>query len=218
MSDSAIILAIDTTSEFGSLAVRRGGETVWEVHLLHATDGFGPRIIGAIAEVLAKANAKLREIDCFAAANGPGSFTGVRVGLASIKGMAEALHKPAVGISNLRALSLFGKAPLRAVALDARRGQVYGAVYDSNARIVVAETVTSWDEWVSTIPPGAEFIGLEDGPCKNADVVFTTAPLWLAAAVAECAELDRHDGWTDPVAIDANYVRRADADLSWKDK
>ena len=71
---------------------------------------------------------RLEEIDCFAAASGPGSFTGVRVGLAAVKGLAEALGKPAVGISNLRALSLFGKAALRAVVLDARRGEVYGAV------------------------------------------------------------------------------------------
>lgn len=217
MSKSAVILAIDTTSEFGSLAVRRGGVTAAELHLLHSTDGFGPQIIPAIEELLAKAKVRLAEIDCFAAANGPGSFTGVRVGLATAKGLAEALHKPAAGISNLRAFSLFGSRALRAVALDARRGHVYGAVYDAGGRATVAETVADWSEWVETVPAGAEFIGLEDGPCRSAGVEFTIASPWLASAVAQCAEMDDAEGWGDPVAIDANYVRRADAEMSWKD-
>jgi tRNA threonylcarbamoyladenosine biosynthesis protein TsaB len=216
MSDAAVILAVDTTSEFGSVAVRRWHETAAEVHL-HSTDGFGPFIIQAIEEVLAKANIRLAEIDCFAAASGPGSFTGVRVGLASVKGLAEVLHKPAAGISNLRVLSLFGSAPLRAVALDARRGQIYGGVYDAEARIVAAETVANWDEWVKGVPHGAEFVGLENGPCQTAGVGFTVGPRWLAAAVALCAEKDGPAGWSDPVAIDANYVRRSDAQMFWKD-
>ncbi len=70
-------------------------------------------------------------VDCFAAASGPGSFTGVRVGLACVKGLAEALGKPAVAVSNLRAIASFGTAPWRAVVLDARRGEIYGAVYDA---------------------------------------------------------------------------------------
>jgi tRNA threonylcarbamoyladenosine biosynthesis protein TsaB len=208
MSELPVILAVDTTSEFGSLAVRRAHETVAEVQL-HSPDGFGHLIIQAIEEVLRSANTRLTEIECFAAASGPGSFTGVRVGLSAVKGLAEALHKPVAAISNLRALSLFGRAPLRAVALDARRGQVYGAVYDAHARVVVAETVAVWDEWVKTVPAGAEFIGFGDG--------FTSAPRWLAAAVAECAEMDGKAGWSDPVAVDANYVRKSDAELFWKD-
>jgi tRNA threonylcarbamoyladenosine biosynthesis protein TsaB len=205
MSNAPLILAVDTTSEFASVAVRRRHATVAEVHL-RSTDGFGHLIMQAIEEALAQAAVRLEEVDCFAAASGPGSFTGVRVGLAAVKGLAEALHKPAAGISNLRALSLFGSAPLRAVALDARRGQIYGAVYDSDARLVSAETVAIWDEWRKTVPDGAEFVGLE-----------ASVPRWLAAAVAECAEMDGPAGWSDPVAIDANYVRRSDAEMFWKD-
>jgi tRNA threonylcarbamoyladenosine biosynthesis protein TsaB len=217
MDESAVILAVDTTSEFGSVALRRGHATAAEVHM-HSTDGFGHVLIQAIEEVLAKANTRLAEIDCFAGASGPGSFTGVRVSLASIKGLAEGLHKPAAAISNLRALSLFGGAALRAVALDARRGQVYGAVYDAGARMVVAETLALWDDWVNTVPAGAEFIGLADGPCEKAGIAFTRVRQGLAAAVAECAEVDGPSGWGDPVGIDANYVRRSDAEMFWKDR
>ena len=216
MSDGPIILAIDTTSQYGSLVVRRGLETVAELHLQSA-DGFGHLILQATEAVLAKAKTNLEEVDCFAAASGPGSFTGVRVGLSTIKGLAEALHKPAEAISNLRALSLAGHAPLRAVALDARRGQVYGAVYDARAKIVVEEMVATWDEWFKTVPVGAEFMGLEDGPCQAAGLAFTVGPRWLAPAIAECAARDGGPAWTDPVAIDANYVRRSDAELFWKD-
>src|ERR1700733_5270767 len=138
MSDSPVILAVDTTYEVGSVALRRAHEKAAELHL-HLADVFGLLVIQAIEEVLAKATTHLEAVDCFAAASGPGSFTGVRVGLSAIKGLAEARHKPAVGISNLRALSLFGHAALRAIVLDARRGQVYAVVYDSASQIVTPE-------------------------------------------------------------------------------
>jgi tRNA threonylcarbamoyladenosine biosynthesis protein TsaB len=198
------ILALDTTSEFGSVAVRRAGETVAEIYL-HSPEGFGHVIFGAIQEALVRANISLADIDCFAAASGPGSFTGVRVGLAAVKGLAEALGKPAAGISNLRALSLFGHAALRAVVLDARRGDVYGAVYDARARLVVPEGVSPREVWLATVPPSGEFVSFEDGPRP------------LAAAVAHCAEMDGPAGWHDPVELEANYVRRSDAELSWND-
>lgn len=217
MPDSRVILGLDTTSEWGSLALRRGHETALETQL-HAPEGFGQVIFQAIEKILEQTNTRLDEIDCFAAARGPGSFTGVRVGLAAIKGLAEAMGRRAAGISNLRALSLFGREALRAVVLDARRGEVYGAVYDENARVVVPETVGPWEAWRETIPAEAEFIGLADGPLEKAGVSFTAADRWLAAAVGRCAEMDGDAGWLDPVALDANYVRRSDAELFWRER
>jgi tRNA threonylcarbamoyl adenosine modification protein YeaZ len=217
MSDSPLILAVDTTSEYGSLALRRGEETLTEMQI-QATDGFAQVIFQGIERMLAQSNTRLDEIDCFAAASGPGSFTGVRVSLSVVKGLAEAMGKPARGISNLRALSVFGTAPLRAVALDARRGEVYGAVYDAQGRIVVPESVALWGAWIETVPEGAELIGWADGPCQSAGVKFTAAARWLAGAVALCAEMDGPARWQDPGALDANYVRRADAELYWKDR
>ncbi len=216
MNDSLVILGVDTTSEFGSVAVRRGTQTAGELPI-QSSDGFGPHIIQAIQEVLLKASVRLEEIDCFAAASGPGSFTGVRVGLAVVKGLADAMNKPAAGISNLLAMSLFGHAPLRAVVLDARRKQIYGAVYDSNGKALVGEIVCTWADFVKAVPTEAEFVGWEGGPCETAGVAFTVAPRWLAAAVAECAWRIGPSGWSDPVGLDANYVRRSDAELFWTD-
>ena len=217
MSEPPVILALDTTSEFGSVAVRRGHETAAEIPL-HSPDGFAHVVFGAIEDALAQAKTRLDEIDCFASASGPGSFTGVRVSLAAIKGLAEAMGKPATGISNLRVLSLFGQKPLRAVALDARRGQVYGAVYDESGRVVVEEAVAVWAAWLETVPGEAEFVGFEDGPCAAAGIAFTRAPWSLASALAEWAERDGPAGWSDPAVLDANYVRRSDAELFWKDR
>jgi tRNA threonylcarbamoyladenosine biosynthesis protein TsaB len=211
MSGPPVILALDTTSEFGSVAVRRSGETIAETHL-RSPEGFGHVIFAAIEDVLAQANTQLEEIDCFAAANGPGSFTGVRVGMSAVKGLAEALSKPVAAISNLRALSLFGSGPLRATVLDARRGEVYGAVYDAHARIVVPEIVSPWAAWIAGLPREVEFVGFEDGPCHWAGTPFSSAPRQLAAAVAHCAEMDGPAGWHDPAGLDANYVRRSDAE------
>lgn len=216
MNDSPIILAVDTTSEFGSVALRRAHQTVAEIGM-NVSDGWGHLIIQMIRDVLTKVDMPLDRIDCFAAASGPGSFTGVRVGLSVIKGLAEAMHKPATGISNLRALSLAGKAPLRAVVLDARREQIYCALYDAHTRLVAEETVSTWEAWVKHVPPGAEFIGLPGGPCQTAQVSFTQSPKYLAASIAACADIDGPAGWADPVALDANYVRRSDAELFWKD-
>src|SRR5580700_3073788 len=98
---------------------------------LHAPKGFAQVLYGHLAELLERHAVKPGDIDCFAAATGPGSFTGVRVGLACVKGLAEAVGRPAVGISNLRAIASFGAAPLRAAVLDEHRGEVYGAVYDT---------------------------------------------------------------------------------------
>lgn len=213
MTNSPLILAVDTTTEFGGVAIRREHVTVAEVKL-RATDGFGNILFQAIQEALDQARTKIEEIDCFAAASGPGSFTGVRVALSAAKGFAEALHKPAVGISNLRALSQAGHSPLRAVVLDARRKHIYAAVYDAEARLVDEEMVITWEDWVKRLPAGVEFIGLEGGPCE---VPFTVASPYLAPAIAACAELDGPAGWCDPLGLDANYVRSCDAEMAWKD-
>ncbi|HTU45695.1 MAG TPA: tRNA (adenosine(37)-N6)-threonylcarbamoyltransferase complex dimerization subunit type 1 TsaB [Bryobacteraceae bacterium] len=213
------ILALDTTSEFGSLAVRTNGQTSAEI-ALHSPEGFAHLIFPAIDKLLAGAEIALGDIDRFAAASGPGSFTGVRVGLAAVKGLAEAMGKPAVGVSNLRALASFVNLPLRAVWLDARRGQVYAAVYNSKLKPVVPEAVLEFGVWLESLDaPEYEFIAEAKlraslGGTRFAGMPFLEAPRNLASAVAYCAEIS--PGF-DPAVLDANYVRRSDAELFWKD-
>jgi len=222
---SGLILAVDTTHEFGSLALLCGREVIEEV-LLHSPDGFGHILFQRLGELLDRHERNVQAVDCFAAASGPGSFTGVRIGLACVKGLAEACGKPIVAVSNLEALATFGSAPLRAVVMDARRGEVYGAVYGAGRETVVAPAVTRFDAWLKTLPPGdLEFVSTDFSPFAPAlagtpfaATPVTTAPRALAAAVGRIAyERWRAGQAADPAAIDADYVRRSDAELFWKE-
>lgn len=196
------ILALDTTSEYGSVALRREGQTIAELRM-HSREGFSALIFPALERLLNQARAGLSEIDCFAAASGPGSFTGVRVGLSTVKGLAEATSRKVAGISNLRALSVYGTKPRRAVILDARRGEVYAAVYNDALEPVAAEAVVKFSDWISGIPAGDYEL-----------VTHAERSHGLATAVALCAERAQ---WMDPATLDANYVRRSDAELFWKE-
>jgi len=212
------ILAIDTAGEHGSLALLRGEELLEEVSL-RAPQGFSQVLYGHLAELLGRHALKIAEIGCFAAASGPGSFTGVRVGLACVKGLAEAAGRPAVAVSNLQAIAFCGTAPLRAAVLDARRGEIYGAVYDAQSRLVGEEVVAPFDAWLATLPAGElEFVASGFAPplagTRFAGAPIRTAPRALAGAVARLAARAE---WRDPAALDANYVRRSDAELMWKE-
>ncbi len=215
------ILALDTTSEYGSVALRSTGETAAEL-ALHSGGGFAHVIFSAIEDVLARAGIGISQVDCFAATGGPGSFTGVRVGLSAVKGLAEAAGKPAVGVSNLQVLSSFGKNNRRAVVLDARRGEVYAAIYGPDLTPITPELVLPFSSWLETLQePEYEFITTTGNPfwlamqgTRFADMPFTEAPRTLAAAVARCAEACE---WVDPAMLDANYVRRSDAELFWRE-
>jgi tRNA threonylcarbamoyladenosine biosynthesis protein TsaB len=198
-----LILAIDTTHELGSFALLRGGELLEEA-TLHAPNGFSHLLYQHLAAILERHGVKPAQIDCFAAASGPGSFTGVRVGLACIKGLAEATGKPAVAVSNLQALATLGHGPLRAPVIDARRGEIYGAVYDAAGVGVMPEVVARLEDWRQTLP-------------EKTEIVEFTGTMTLATAIGRIALGRLLKGEAeDPAALDANYVRRSDAELLFR--
>jgi tRNA threonylcarbamoyladenosine biosynthesis protein TsaB len=196
------ILAIDTTSERGSIAVTDGGQVIEEL-ALEPGDGFAHVLFGEIERLLARNNLRLADIGGFAAASGPGTFTGVRVGLTAVKGLAEGMSRKVVAVSNLKAMAWFGTRELRAPWIDARRGEIYGAVYSASLDLVEAEGVTTYEAWLASLPAGVE-------------ILADSRP--LAGAVGAIAAREFAAGRAvDPVLIDANYVRRADAEMMWKD-
>jgi len=222
---SVRIFALDTTAEFGSLALIEDGRTVEEV-LLHSPDGFGHILFDHLERLLQRHGWPVREIDCFAAAAGPGSFTGVRIGLAAVKGLAEAAGKPAVGVSNLEAAASFGQAGLRAAVLDARRGEVYAALYDAALGRIGDEVVARFPHWLASLPDApVEFLTPDPAPFRAAVAAgrFASAPLTavpraLAAAIGRIAyHRFLQNEAIDPAALDANYVRRSDAELFWRE-
>ncbi|MBI3680763.1 MAG: tRNA (adenosine(37)-N6)-threonylcarbamoyltransferase complex dimerization subunit type 1 TsaB [Acidobacteria bacterium] len=218
------ILALDTTSEFGSLALAEDG-TVCEEVVLHSPDGFAHVLFEQLEKLLRRHGWTLAELDCLATTAGPGSFTGVRVGLTAVKGIAEALGKPLVVLSNLHVLASFGSAPLRAALLDARRGEIFGAVYDAAGRLVLEEVVMKFPDWLERLPEGVEFVTQAAAVfepmlrgTRFEHRVVTEAPRALAGAVARIACQAMTAGKTqDALLADANYVRRSDAELLWKD-
>jgi len=208
----SLILALDTTGEAGSIALLRGADVLEQVELA-SPDGFAHVLFGEIEALLARHRVTVGDMDLFASASGPGSFTGVRVGLTAVKGLAEAAGKKAAGISNLRAIACFGSKPLRAALIDARRGEIYGGVYNAALDAAEDEVVMPLNSWLASLPAGD--IEIIAGTSMNADPRWSRAPRALAAAIGKIAatkpELAR-----DPAEIDANYVRRSDAELLWK--
>lgn len=214
---SVRLLALDTTGEYGSIALVDERGMAEEV-MLHSPEGFAHILFGQIDQLLARHGLSLRDIDAFASASGPGSFTGVRVGLAAAKGLAEAAGRRVVAVSNLQALAWFGTRALRATVMDARRGQVYGAVYDAALEPVCEEVVMSFPEWLKTIPEGdLEFI-TQGFPMTGVNAPVIEAPRGLAGAIGQIAMIRFERGLAqDPAEVDANYVRRSDAELLWKE-
>lgn len=198
------LLAIDTTSEFGSIALAEDGRVLEEV-ALHSPDGYAHVMFPEIEALIERHKLKITDMEGFAAAAGPGSFTGVRVGLTAAKGLAEATGRQVVAVSNLQAIASFGTRALRAPVIDARRGDIFGAVYDADLRLVAPEVVMKFDDWLRTLPADVE--------------VMNDAPKLLAGAIARIATARFEAGLgQDPAEIDANYVRRSDAELMWRDK
>jgi tRNA threonylcarbamoyladenosine biosynthesis protein TsaB len=211
------LLAVDTTSESGSIAISQGENVIEEV-AIESPDGFGHILFDQILSLLSRHGLALRDLDGFAAAAGPGSFTGVRVGLTAVKGLAEANGKHVAAVSNLEALASFGTRPLRAPVLDARRGEIYGAVYDASLTPVQPEVVMPLDAWLAGLPSG----DLELITCgfviADSARPLAPAPRALAGAIAKIAARRFDLGLAqDPALIDANYVRRSDAELLWRD-
>jgi tRNA threonylcarbamoyladenosine biosynthesis protein TsaB len=216
-----LILAVDTTSEYGSLALLRDGDLLEEA-LLYAPDSFSPVLYDELRRLLERHALELTDVDCFAAASGPGTFTGVRVALACVKGLAEAMGRPAAAVSNLQAVAQYGQARLRAAVLDARRGEVYAAVYADSGNLVTPEVVTKLAQWLETLPAGVEEflsndLALDLAGTQFAGARIVTAPRALAAAIAHIAadRLARGEAG-DAESLDANYVRRTDAELALK--
>ena len=213
-SDLTRIVAIDTTSEFGSIALVQDGLVVEET-LLHSPDGFGHVLFPKLAELMERHGWRFGQVTGFAAGAGPGSFTGVRVGLAAGKGLAETAGVQAAAVSNLEAMASLGTSELRAPFFDARRGEIFGALYDASLKAIRPATAQIFAKWFASLPQEAELMTPDSAPFLDAlsGRSVTTTPRALAGAIGKLALTQLQD----PVILDANYVRRSDAELNWKD-
>ena len=232
-----VILGIDTCDLRGSVGLRRAGDLV-SVQTHESGEDFSSWLLPAVDKCLRKAGTALRNLDLLAVATGPGSFTGLRVGLTAVKAWSELLEKKMVGVSRLEVMALMGrnKPGYVAATFDAQRGQIFGGLYRVDQRrqgkLIEQEMVITPDEFVKWVgrETGEEtvrWISLDPG-------LIEAAPSWaaraakgeellqcpdaLALGVAELGEERACRGeFTDPLQLDANYVRRSDAEIFWKD-
>ena len=217
MPDSMLLLAIDTCGPTGSIAL--GQLAGNELHILGETTLGGQRpsetLVGSACEMLRVAGVQLSKLGAIIAVNGPGGFTGVRVGLAAVKGLAEPARIPVVAVSRLEVLA--AKASVESAALDAHRGEVFLrvgerggqarellagateiAVMDSPPkRIAVCDEATA--QLLGTAWPEAELVRVKEPTAADA--------LRLCAPRAAAGE------FVDLALLDGNYLRRSDAEI-----
>jgi tRNA threonylcarbamoyladenosine biosynthesis protein TsaB len=238
-----LILSIDTSTRIGSAAILRDSEILAEVSGYEETL-YSNRLFRDIAVLQERANFSLDQIDVFAVAAGPGSFTGLRVGLTAAKAWAEVHGKPIAAISGLEAIayeSLADKASEALSAsfiapfLDARRGQIFGALYQRvegdgmHLELVSDESIFSLDEYFELVKgkSGQSVALVSPTPdVLPGDRIEETLPgqrvITVSAALAPAIgrlgfERAKRGRLVDALTLDANYVRRSDAEAAWKD-
>jgi tRNA threonylcarbamoyladenosine biosynthesis protein TsaB len=238
-----LILAIDTSTRTGSVALLCDDSVLDEVSGREETP-YSTRLFRDLELLQNRADFRMNEIDLFAVASGPGSFTGLRVGLTAVKAWAEVYGKPIAAVSGLEAIVAQSKALQGDSAedgliispfLDARRGQLFGSCYrwrEKSRRLALIgeESILSAEEFVvsaavNSVPSQAVLVSptpevIPEGllhhhlPGNQIEVVSgVLAPIIgrLGFERANRGEL------VDALHLDANYVRRSDAENAWKD-
>jgi tRNA threonylcarbamoyladenosine biosynthesis protein TsaB len=236
-SDPATVLALDTTTAHGSASLWRHGRDA----IVAASDparAFGEQLPGLLLSVLEVAGIGLREVDLFAVTRGPGSLTGMRVGIATIQGLALATGRCVVPLSALDALASAvpgDVAPERctiAACMDAFRGEVYTALYragqgpDAPLTEIEApavghpgDVVARWaalagDPVVVAVGDGAATLAPLLAAATGTGVLVRPAPL-LADTVARLARARALAGGSVlPHAVHPLYLRRPDAETA----
>jgi tRNA threonylcarbamoyladenosine biosynthesis protein TsaB len=221
-----LLLAIDTSGKQGSLALARAGErsapsvdfeVIEIVPLVGGT--FSAQLVPQISELLSKHGFSKHEIGAFAVASGPGSFTGLRIGLAVVKALAEVLHKPIAAVSRLEACVFHsGKEGKVMSALDAGRGDVYVGEYaiPAKASQIPREYLLSRSEFLSQAR--GWMVVTPDSILAEA---ARSAGLSVSALEPISADAVARLGWrkiqsgeiVKPEQLEANYIRRTDAEM-----
>jgi len=221
---NVLIVAVDTSGKQGSIALCRGDAASFEVLQLTSLEGgtYSALLMPRISEALRQNHLDKTKVDGFVVVSGPGSFTGLRVGLATVKGLCEVLHKPLATVSMLEAVALtYGRAGETAtVALDAGRGEVYVGEYEMSAAGArpIREYIAKLDAFAAQAADSRGDLLTPDA--KVAEAVQTTNTHARLVAAIHADEIGRIGlrkllaGETaDPATVDVNYIRRSDAEL-----
>jgi len=216
-----LLLAADTSGKHGSIALARcepdGACEVLEVISL-AGGTFSAQLVPQIAALLEKHNVNKQQIDAFAVASGPGSFTGLRVGLAAIKALAEVMAKPIAAVSLLEVISAAGGVEGDVIAaLNAGRNEIYVGEYEVLKSTTMRSERLLKDEEFLEIATAKTVITPDE---SIADAVRRVA-LKVVAIEQPRSDAIARLGWkkiltgetVSPEELDANYIRRSNAEI-----
>lgn len=216
-----LTLGVDTSGKDGSIAlVECGDEPCRALEVVPLEGGtFSAQLVPQLAALLQKHGLKKNHIDVLAVVSGPGSFTGLRVGLAAIKALAEILQKPIVPVSLLEAVAICAASDGHIMAaLDAGRGEVYAGNYEvrNSVATCVSERVVSAADLVTEVvnarlvTPDQRLADLLRQ--KGMTIHEITAPRADSIAQIGFEKFQRRETVT-PEALDATYIRRSEAEI-----
>lgn len=219
-----LIVSVDTSGRKGSIALCRGDGDGFEVLQLTSLEGgtYSAQLLPRIAEALQQNHLSKTDVDGFVVVSGPGSFTGLRVGLSTVKGLCEVLRKPLATVSMLEAIVLtHGRTGESAIAvLDAGRGEIYVGEYrvGSGRATSVREYIAKVDEFAALSPTvSGNLLAVDE---KVAEVLQAANQKVILVAPVDTGEVGRIGmrklltGETvNPATVDVNYIRRSDAEL-----
>ena len=161
-----LVLAVDTTTPHSSVALLENSNLLTEVNSVSSLT-HSERLLPAVDLILSQRGLTIKDVEAYAVAVGPGSFTGIRIGLSTIKSFALSSGNPIAPVSTLKALALKLKLPhnrLLCPLLDARKGEIYAALFEvQKGRLaeIIAQGVYSPDHFFSRLPSNriVSFIG-----------------------------------------------------------
>ncbi|MCP3901522.1 MAG: tRNA (adenosine(37)-N6)-threonylcarbamoyltransferase complex dimerization subunit type 1 TsaB [Desulfobacteraceae bacterium] len=226
------ILAISTAEKECSIALLENNNLVCE-ELWAAKQTHSKRIMGMVDRIMDRACVSVNELDGFVVAKGPGSFTGLRIGITTIKGLAYATSKPCAGISSLDGIAWqfsFSQLPVCAI-MDAQRGEVYHAIYNfkdgkllkksKEQALKPAEALELLDE--DTLFAGSGAIAYQDVIKENFNKKASFAPLFQntvnASALAHALSKNPSNLLNDEANTNSlvpEYLRKSDAEINKK--
>ena len=220
------ILAIDTSGPVSGCAVMVDGRIVHSIALCHGLT-HSESIMPAVEDCMQASNLSCADVDVFAAVAGPGSFTGVRIGVCAAKGLAHAVNRPCVAIHALEALAMnfYGFDGLICPILDARRSQVYCALFDAKDGFpnrVADDNAVALDELLERLPADRRILFAGDGLAVHANrilerlgdrALIAPANLRDLRPDAVCALAERHRAdWVEARELRPVYLRAPQAE------
>lgn len=218
MLEPMLLLGIDTCGPMGSVALGRvtGSGAGAGVEILGQTElegrSYSTTLVAAIADLLAAGGFKVQDLGAIVAVSGPGSFTGVRIALAAVKGLAEATQIPVAALSRLEVLAR--KAGTEWSALDAHRGEVFLRM-DPPVRELLAgaRELAALDSAPARIAICDDAAAGVLGAAWPAVELVRTAPPNAADALEQGAARVAGGEFADLALLDGHYVRRSDAEI-----